>query len=313
MIVDPKEQGTVYMAAFHFSWGHATGEGYGDIHPTNYDERFVSIIIQAAGALISSVIIGSIVDIVTLVDPNTKLVQEEQDAISSWCRISNMPHRLGKRVRRYFRHYYSSRPAIDQGAILKQLSKNLRSEVAEFLLSTLMQNIDIFTCLGDGENNDSTELWAAILPRLRPVKYEDGEALCEQGDVSSDLFIIIDGKVKCQTKLEKDEMNHLAKYHGQDVPSNGKIARLLSAGDALNDLNLLGIWEYCVEGAKAMIPTDAYVLTNEDIKDVFEVLKDADMLEEMRYYAKSRYDTIMSETNSWGRPLRVRSNARIDA
>ena len=32
----------------------------------------------------------------------------------------------------------------------------------------------------------------------------------------------------------------------------------------------------------------------------------------MEYYAKSRYDTIPTENSSWGRPVRVKSTARVE-
>ena len=309
--IPPDKLGSVYLSSFYLCFTTITSVGYGDIHPTNDKERIVCVFIEAGGGLVYAMIIASVTSIVTSMDANTRLVQEELDAISSWCRISNMSHKLGKRVRRYFRHYYSSRPAIDQGAILTQLSKTLRSEVAEFLLSSLLDNIDIFT-KDDSNPDGNSDLWAAILPRLRPAKFEAGESLCEQGDLSADLIIIIEGKVKCTSKLETDEINHLAKFPGQEVPPSGKITRFVNGGECLNDLNLLQIWEYCVEGAKAVIPTDAYLLTNKDLAEIFDILKDQSKIDEMHYYAKSRYDTIQSDLNSWGRPLRVRSDERIN-
>ena len=51
-------------------------------------------------------------------DSNTKLVQEELDSIASYCRISSFPKKLGKSIRRYFRHYYAAKSAIDAGGLL---------------------------------------------------------------------------------------------------------------------------------------------------------------------------------------------------
>ena len=71
--------------------------------------------IEAGGGLVYAMIIASVTSIVQTMDSNTKLVQQELDSISSYCRIANFPKKLGKRVRRYFRHYYASKSAIDQG------------------------------------------------------------------------------------------------------------------------------------------------------------------------------------------------------
>ena len=36
------------------------------------------------------------------------------------------------------------------------------------------------------------------------------------------------------------------------------------------------------------------------------------MKKEMEYYAKSRYDIVPDEGTSWGRPVRIRSQAAVD-
>ena len=63
------------------------------------------------------------------------------------------------------------------GAILKKLSRELRLEVSEFSASSLLGSVDIFRSLNSADNR---EMWAAILPLLRPIKYEEGDLLCEQ-------------------------------------------------------------------------------------------------------------------------------------
>ena len=73
------------------------------------------MLIEAGGGLVYAMIIASVTSIVHAMDTNTKLIQEELDSISSYCRIVNFPKKLGKRVRRYFRNYYAAKSAIDQG------------------------------------------------------------------------------------------------------------------------------------------------------------------------------------------------------
>ena len=179
--------------------------------------------------------------------PYPRLVQEELDSISSYCRIANFPKKLGKRVRRYFRHYYATKSAIDQGAILTQLSRTLRSEVAEFMLADMLGTVDIFRSVN---STDSSEMWAAILPLLRPVKFEEDELLCEQGEDTQDLMVVIEGKVKCIAKLEDSEMAVLSQHRSQEVPNTGRETRILSTGDCINDVNMLRIWDHAVESAR---------------------------------------------------------------
>merc|ERR1711871_388569 len=123
----------------------------------------------------------------------------------------------------------------------------------------------------------------------------------------------VEGKVKCQAKLEENEMAILTQYRNQDVLNTGKETRVLSTGECLNDLNLLGVWDHAVESARALCPTDIYVLTHKDYEATFSEKKYEETRKEMEYFARSRYDTIPTENSSWGRPVRVRNQIRIDS
>ena len=48
---------------------------------------------------------------------------------------------LGRRLRLYFRHFYSQKMAIDEQQILRDLSTSLRMEVSTFLVSELMNQV----------------------------------------------------------------------------------------------------------------------------------------------------------------------------
>jgi len=310
-VIPDDKVGHMYLASFYLCFTTITSVGYGDIFPINNSERGVAIVIEAGGGLVYAMIIASVTSIVQTMDANTKLVREELDSISSYCRISNFPKKLGKSIRRYFRHYYAAKSAIDAGAILKNLSHALRSEVAEFEGAHLLGSVDIFRSLASGDNR---EVWAGILPLLLPIKYEEGDVICQQGEANThDMIIIIDGKVKCITLLQDSDIAALSQEGARDLSKSGRSARILSTGECINDLNMLRIWDHAVESARALCPTDAYVLTDMKFHKTFsDEKKHEDMKKEMEYYAKSRYDIVPDEGTSWGRPVRIRSQAAVD-
>ena len=65
------------------------------------------------------------------------------------------PKQLSTRMRRYFKHLYSNKSAVDEQGIINQLSTSLRVEVATFLVSTLMSSVDLFVNLGPS-------MWAQV-------------------------------------------------------------------------------------------------------------------------------------------------------
>ena len=42
--------------------------------------------------------------------------------------------------------------------------------------------VDIFRSLASGDNR---EVWAGILPLLLPIKYEEGDVICQQGEANT--------------------------------------------------------------------------------------------------------------------------------
>ena len=111
----------------------------------------------------------------------------------------------------------------------------------------LRQGVDIFRSVS---STDNSEMWAAILPLRRPIKFEYDEILCEQGEDTQDMMIVIEGKVKCIAKLEDSEMAVLSQHRSQEVPNTGRETRILSTGDCINDVNMLRIWDHAVESAR---------------------------------------------------------------
>ena len=76
-------------------------------------------------------------------DSNQRIVAERLDAISSYITTRGLPTPVGRRLRRYFRHFYSQKTAIDEREILGDLSTTLRQEVSSFLVSGLMTQVTV--------------------------------------------------------------------------------------------------------------------------------------------------------------------------
>ena len=63
--------------------------------------------------------------------------------------------------------------AVDENAILNDMSSGLRIEVSKYLISEMMEDVMPFCDM-------SPLQWARILPMLQPCIFAAGEVLCRQ-------------------------------------------------------------------------------------------------------------------------------------
>jgi hypothetical protein len=147
------------------------------------------IILEAVGGVLYAIIIAALTSIVTSTDSNKREVTERLDMVSSYVDSRRFPEYLGRRVRRYFRHFYESKTAIDEQQILSDLPTSLRHEVSSFLVSGLMNNVALFRDL-------SPVLWAQILPLLRPCRFETGDIVSKQDEECVEAFILLEGEAR---------------------------------------------------------------------------------------------------------------------
>ena len=140
-----------------------TSVGYGDVLPLNDEERVYVIILECTGGFVYALLIANLSSMIGTMDANTKETKSQLAAVRSYVQNRGFPKELSTRMRRYFKHLYSTKSAVDEQGIINQLSSSLRVEVATFLVSTLMNSVDLFVHLGPS-------MWAKILPILRPVR-----------------------------------------------------------------------------------------------------------------------------------------------
>ena len=190
----------VYVAAYYFCFTTITSVGYGDIGPRSTTERIFCICLEAIGGCLYALVIAEITSIVTQKDANLKMTSERLDAISSYINNRGIPDHIGSRVRRFFRHFYKTKTAIDEHAILMDLPSSLRNEVSSFLVSGLMSNVTAF-------RNVSPVLWARIVPLLRPCRFENSEIVCQQGEACVESFVVLEGQLVGSTDANLDRMD----------------------------------------------------------------------------------------------------------
>ena len=236
-----------YLTAFYWSVSTMITVGYGDVHPTNPQERFYAIFAICLGGGFYGYIIASVASLVASWDINRKTYYERMDSVTTYMKVRKFPRPLYRKMRSYFRHFYAKKTSVDEHSILASLSTALRREVISFLVSDIrgkiLKGIPMF------KNLDGAQL-AQLLTILRPLQAEEGQNIVTSGEKGMEMFILMSGQL-CVKSAE------------------GQIFAHLDPGACFGELAALGLKE---ERSATIVATEfceLYSLTRTDIFETF--------------------------------------------
>ncbi len=301
--------------------------------PLNNSERIVGITLQALGSFMYAYIIGSLTSVVMMEDVNSKNARERMDAVSSYILKMELPSDLGRRMRRYFRNLFRNQAALDEKAILTELSPSLRNELVNFLVTGgRLINVALF-------KGTDKAYWPRILPLLRPCPLMRGEILCEEGGETVEAFILLQGELEATSsiearklmrsqsslRLEESKSGEITSFIGSKEPEeamgSGAVGhnrrhyrtRIVEEGGMVNILAVLHVWDKCVETVVALERAECYALSADSFYNAFH--DDPLVLEGVtEYICKTHYCMLLDDAEAktpHGAPLFALSTAEI--
>lgn len=170
-----------------------TTVGYGDIGPTNDAERCYELGTLLITALIFSLLLSTISELVAKVDQQAALADEKIEAARDFMNYYKMPRELRAKVRRYYEYYFSKHSAVDASEILSSLNTTLRAQVMDCMVSKMLKDVPLFQELDRQFKEDALLL-------LTPLSFAAKEVILERGDAVNDLFFLIKGEVIVTTR-----------------------------------------------------------------------------------------------------------------
>ena len=112
-LAEHKTQPEAFASIPHALWWAVvtmTTVGYGDITPTNDNERRYTIFTLILGALVFGYMLGEISSLVAAMDRQAAIKEEKMGAIKEYLRFRNVPRDLQSRVRKFYEYYYTRVP-----------------------------------------------------------------------------------------------------------------------------------------------------------------------------------------------------------
>ena len=178
----------MYIAALYWALVTMSTIGYGDVTPTNTEERFFVILAMLIGTSVFAYVVGSVCGIVASMDKKSNEHHERMDTLNAMSREMQVGDELQMRLRDYFRYRHTSTNIEEWFELLELMSPSLRGEVALKQCGSWINNVPFFHGAPDGFIVD-------IALKLKTETFPQGEEIVHAGQISTKMYIVERGVV----------------------------------------------------------------------------------------------------------------------
>ena len=134
-----------YYACLYWAFVTVTTVGYGDIVPTNNDERLYGMFCAFIGSAIFAFTVGEISAMASRTHSSAMEYEKEMCAMEEFMRKHNLPKEMRKAVRSQYKQQWERGISFNQSEIMDRLSYALRKSVQLHLKKGVIGTLD-FVC-----------------------------------------------------------------------------------------------------------------------------------------------------------------------
>lgn len=201
-----------YIAALYWAFTTMTTVGYGDITPFTINEKIFAMVTMILACGIFAYTVGSIGSLVSKQNSGENAYREQVVAVNRYMRKKKLPYELQFRVRRYLEYVWENRKKnnIDEKQILNLLSEPLRDEIYAHIHGVVISNCLIFSIFEE-------HFISQLTKTLETVTYAPGDIVIEEGEMSTKMYFIQNGKIDVYHQSTKSTIAELGskKYFGE--------------------------------------------------------------------------------------------------
>lgn len=186
----PAGMGLQYTNAFFWAVMVTTGIGR-DIMPVTVLEHLFSSAMIFLGVFMYAIIIGSLSSSISNLDVEKAERKKQLDSIKQFLRQRKVPLSLQRRIVQYYEYLWSSQMSVaTKEGMLGDLHQTLWLELHISLNRKLLDKVKLF------ENIKDPACVVDIIEKLTPKIFIPGEYVFLQGEISSEMFIIVRGSAE---------------------------------------------------------------------------------------------------------------------
>jgi len=219
---DPEEPTDLqrYLAAMYWAMTTLSTVGYGDITPKTDSERAYAMVAMIIGGALYGYVIGSVTSIVTDMDLNARAFHERMELIQSWLdRHDEIPKLLRRRLRKHFKRTLAAKAAMDDSSVVSELSPELRSDTAFFLINENVRH----HCMFNAVPNSAL---AKLVEVLQKNHASSNEFVVKFGDPGIAMYILVDGVARYDKGV---------KWYPANAESKGSRFEKIVPGDSFGE------------------------------------------------------------------------------
>jgi CRP-like cAMP-binding protein len=226
----PNGEEVGYFGALYWAMSTLTTVGYGDIIPMSTVERCYSIASLVFGGAFYGYMIAKLSSTIATQDRNAAAYAERMDQVRAWLYYhTDLPPTLRRKIKRYFQKALTQKAAIDDTAIIGDLSPALVHDVSLFLVPEQVRDNALFCSL-------PSSAMVEILPMLQYRESDAHDHIVSYGDPGIAMYIVTKG----YAFLDGGEY---ALTDGAEDGQTKKVKTFLKAGDSFGEEIILGLEE----------------------------------------------------------------------
>lgn len=221
-----------YVTTLYWSVVTFTTVGYGDFSPVNSAEQIWGMIYMMMNIIWQSWFIGSITLLAVKSDEKTGCYRDTLQMLDQYSKIHNFDHGFHKRLKTQLKLDFNNREISDEH-VLQNFPTSIRRKVLRRLYLPSL----IHTSLMKGIRQRFVD---AFLTTCSVEIFTPGEEILQRGNISSDLYLLVEGVAKLVSFGENANTNSSLATPADKSENEGiPVCGMDSAADS-QELNALG-------------------------------------------------------------------------
>ena len=184
---------THYLTAFHSVNPKLSTIGDGIVVARTNAELLFSIVSEFACMIVFGVLAGALSNWISAGKVSEQLYRQRMDSLVEFLRAKRFPYEVRKRVRTFYAHLYANKTVFDEEQILGQLPAHMSNELVFLMYQVVIESTPFFSGL-------PKDITVKLCLAMKPYPALNGDLIMAEGEVGSEMFLIMRGKVTISRK-----------------------------------------------------------------------------------------------------------------
>eukprot|EP01038_Epipyxis_sp_PR26KG_P010585 gene10585-14219_t len=186
-VIELQHTNSRYIRSFHFISQTLLTVGFGDIHPYNAPEIFVTLVLIICGSLFCGFLISSITSLLSNRNITAKMHRNDLETVISYMQNRSIDEIYQTNISQFYEYFYSRQCSVNVKEIFRNLPNELTMEIKRHYQG-IIESIPFFKQL-------PTDLLQLFLTKFEYRTYIPKSVLFEKGILCREMHLIRNGNI----------------------------------------------------------------------------------------------------------------------